>query len=73
MTLEEIKSLEHITVLEGEYNLTITPDFDYYVEVEDTPVNQIYYDSFEILIQPEYSQMWVKSLIPDTSINDASL
>ena len=43
MTLEEIKSLEHITVLEGEYNITITPDYDYYCEVEDTPENEIYY------------------------------
>lgn len=64
MTLEEIKSLEHITVLEGEYNITITPDYDYYCEVEDTPVNEIIYGPFDMMIQPEYNTIWVRKFQP---------
>lgn len=83
MTLEEIKLLEHIEVIENEYNIIIIPEPFYYVEVEDIPVNQIYYDVFEMLKQSEYSQIWVKcfdiepiivdSSIVDSSIADASL
>lgn len=69
MTLEEIKSLEHIEVLEGEYDITIIPDYDYYVEVEDIPENKFYYDSFDMIIQPEYSQMWVHCYV-DPSIGE---
>lgn len=83
MTLEEIKLLEHIEVIENEYNIIIIPEPFYYVEVEDIPVNQIYYDVFEMLKQSEYSQIYVKcfdiepiivdSSIVDSSIADASL
>lgn len=83
MTLDEIKLLEHIEVIENEYNIIIIPEPFYYVEVEDIPVNQIYYDVFEMLKQSEYSQIWVKcfdiepiivdSSIVDSSIADASL
>lgn len=85
MTLEEIKLLEHIEVIENEYNIIIMPEPLYYIEVEDIPVNQIYYDAFEMLKQSEYSQIWVKcfaldssvdaldSSIADSSIVDASL
>lgn len=73
MTLEEIKQLEHLTVDEFEYNIVLTPDYDYYIEVEDVPENKIYWESIEMLIQPEYSQIWVKCLAPDPSIADASL
>lgn len=72
MTLEEIKQLEHLTVEEQEYNIVLTPDLDYYLEVEDVPENKIYWVSVEMLIQPEYSQMWVKYYI-DPSTNDASI
>lgn len=73
MTLEEIKLLEHIEVIENEYNIIIIPESLYYIEVEDIPVNQIYYDEVEMIKQPEYSQIWVKCLAPDPSIADASL
>lgn len=83
MTLDEIKLLEHIEVIENEYNIIIIPEPFYYVEVEDIPVNQIYYDVFEMLKQSEYSQIYVKcfdiepiivdSSIVDSSIADASL
>lgn len=78
MTLEEIKLLEHIEVIENEYNIIIIPEPLYYIEVEDIPVNQIYYDAVEMMKQSEYSQIWVKcfaldSSIADTSITDASL
>ena len=63
MTLEEIKSLEHIDVLEDEYNITIIPDFEYYVEVEDVPEHQFYYGDFDMLIQDDYSQMWVHCVV----------
>lgn len=78
MTLEEIKLLEHIEVIENEYNIIIMPEPLYYVEVEDIPVNQIYYDVFEMLKQSEYSQIWVKCfdiepIIVDSSIDDSSI
>ena len=85
MTLEEIKLLEHIEVIENEYNIIIIPEPLYYIEVEDIPVNQIYYDEVEMMKQSEYSQIWVKSFeteqnndaldssIDDSSIADASL
>lgn len=64
MTLEEIKSLEHITVLENEYSIEITPEINYYCEVEDIPQNKIFCKPFDMLIQPEYNTIWVKSFIP---------
>ena len=85
MTLEEIKLLEHVEVIENEYNIIIIPEPLYYIEVEDIPVNQIYYDEVEMMKQAEYSQIWVKcfeseqnideidSSIADASIADASL
>lgn len=73
MTLEEIKQLEHLTVDEFEYNIVLTPDYDYYIEVEDVPENKIYWESVEMLIQPEYSQMWVKYYIDPSTDIDASL
>lgn len=85
MTLEEIKLLEHIEVIENEYNIIIIPEPLYYIEVEDIPVNQIYYDEVEMMKQAEYSQILVKcfeseqsndmidSSIADASIADASL
>ena len=85
MTLEEIKLLEHIEVIENEYNIIIIPEPLYYIEVEDIPVNQIYYDEVEMMKQSEYSQIMVKcfdteqsigmidSSITDASIDDASL
>jgi hypothetical protein len=80
MTLEEIKLLEHIEVIENEYNIIIIPEPFYYVEVEDIPVNQIHYDVFEMLKQSEYSQIWVKCFAldacidaPDASIVDSSI
>jgi hypothetical protein len=73
MTLEEIKLLEHIEVIENEYNIIIIPEPLYYIEVEDIPVNQIYYDAVEMMKQLEYSQIWVKCFAPDPSIADASL
>lgn len=85
MTLEEIKLLEHIEVIENEYNIIIIPEPLYYIEVEDIPVNQIYYDEVEMMKQSEYSQIWVKCFdteqsidvidasIADSSIADASL
>lgn len=85
MTLEEIKLLEHIEVIENEYNIIIIPEPLYYIEVEDIPVNQIYYDEVEMMKQSEYSQIWVKcfdteqsidaldSSIDDSSIADVSL
>lgn len=85
MTLEEIKLLEHIEVIENEYNIIIIPEPLYYIEVEDIPVNQIYYDAVEMMKQSEYSQIFVKCFeteqsidvidasIVDSSIADASL
>ena len=85
MTLEEIKLLEHIEVIENEYNIIIIPEPLYYIEVEDIPVNQIYYDAVEMMKQSEYSKIWVKCFeteqsidmidasIADSSIADASL
>ena len=80
MTLEEIKLLEHIEVIENEYNIIIIPEPLYYIEVEDIPVNQIYYDEVEMMKQSEYSQIWVKCVetdqsidVIDSSIADASL
>lgn len=73
MTLEEIKLLEHVEVIENEYNIIIIPEPFYYVEVEDIPVNQIHYDVFEMLKQPEYSQIWVKCFALDASIADSSI
>ena len=78
MTLEEIKLLEHIEVIENEYNIIIIPEPFYYIEVEDIPVNQIYYDAVEMMKQTEYSQIFVKCFeteqsIADSSIADASL
>ena len=69
MTLEEIKLLEHIEVIENEYNIIIIPEPLYYIEVEDIPVNQIYYDEVEMIKQPEYSQIWVKCFALDSSID----
>lgn len=69
MTLEEIKLLEHIEVIENEYNIIIIPEPFYYVEVEDIPVNQIHYDVFEMLKQSEYSQILVKCFALDSSID----
>lgn len=80
MTLEEIKLLEHIEVIENEYNIIIIPEPLYYIEVEDVPVNQIYYDEVEMMKQTEYSQIFVKCFeteqsidMIDASIADASL
>ena len=80
MTLEEIKLLEHIEVIENEYNIIIIPEPLYYIEVEDVPVNQIYYDEVEMMKQSEYSQIMVKCFdteqsidMIDSSIADASL
>ena len=78
MTLEEIKLLEHIEVIENEYNIIIIPEPLYYIEVEDIPVNQIYYDAVEMMKQTEYSNILVKyinqdQIIVDASIADASL
>ena len=69
MTLEEIKLLEHIEVIENEYNIIIIPEPLYYIEVEDIPVNQIYYDEVEMMKQSEYSQIWVKCVETDQSID----
>ena len=80
MTLEEIKLLEHVEVIENEYNIIIIPEPLYYIEVEDIPVNQIYYDAVEMMKQSEYSQILVKCFdteqsidMIDSSIDDASL
>ena len=80
MTLEEIKLLEHIEVIENEYNIIIIPEPLYYIEVEDIPVNQIYYNEVEMMKQSEYSQIMVKCFeseqsidVIDSSIADASL
>ena len=85
MTLEEIKLLEHIEVIENEYNIIIIPEPLYYIEVEDISVNQIYYNEVEMMKQSEYSKIIVKcfeteqsidvidSSIDDESIVDASL
>ena len=85
MTLEEIKLLEHIEVIENEYNIIIIPEPLYYIEVEDIPVNQIYYDEVEMMKQSEYSKILVKcfdteqsidviySSVDDASIIDVSL
>lgn len=69
MTLEEIKLLEHIEVIENEYNIIIIPEPLYYIEVEDIPVNQIYYEAVEMMKQPEYSQILVKCFVQDPSID----
>ena len=78
MTLEEIKLLEHIEVIENEYNIIIIPEPLYYIEVEDIPLNQIYYDQVEMMKQSEYSKITVKCFdteqnIVDSSIVDASI
>ena len=75
MTLEEIKLLEHIEVIENEYNIIIIPEPLYYIEVEDIPVNQIYYDEVEMMKQSEYSQIWVKCFDTEQNIDgiDASI
>ena len=80
MTLEEIKLLEHIEVIENEYNIIIIPEPLYQIEVEDIPVNQIYYNEVEMMKQSEYSQIMVKCFeseqsidVIDSSIADASL
>ena len=73
MTLEEIKLLEHVEVIENEYNIIIIPEPLYYIEVEDIPVNQIYYDEVEMMKQSEYSQIWVKCFDTEQSIVDASI
>lgn len=73
MTLEEIKLLEHIEVIENEYNIIIIPEPLYYIEVEDIPVNQIYYDEVEMMKQSEYSQILVKSFDTEQSIVDSSV
>ena len=73
MTLEEIKLLEHIEVIENEYNIIIIPEPFYYIEVEDIPVNQIYYDEVEMMKQTEYSQIWVKCFETEQSIVDSSV
>lgn len=73
MTLEEIKLLEHIEVIENEYNIIIIPEPLYYIEVEDIPVNQIYYDEVEMMKQSEYSQILVKCFETEQSIDDASI
>lgn len=73
MTLEEIKLLEHIEVIENDYNIIIIPEPLYYVEVEDIPVNQIYYDAVEMMKQSEYSQIWVKCFDIEPSIEDSSI
>lgn len=73
MTLEEIKLLEHIEVIENEYNIIIMPEPLYYIEVEDIPVNQIYYDAVEMMKQTEYSNIYVKYINQDQSIADASI
>ena len=73
MTLEEIKLLEHIEVIENEYNIIIMPEPLYYIEVEDIPVNQIYYDEVEMMKQTEYSKIYVKYINQDQSIVDASI
>ena len=80
MTLEEIKLLEHIEVIENEYNIIIIPEPFYYIEVEDIPVNQIYYDEVEMMKQSEYSKIIVKCFeteqsidMIDSSIADTSL
>lgn len=73
MTLEEIKLLEHIEVIENEYNIIIIPEPLYYIEVEDIPVNQIYYDSVEMMKQTEYSKIYIKYINQDQSIVDSSI
>ena len=73
MTLEEIKLLEHIEVIENEYNIILIPEPLYYIEVEDIPVNQIYYDEVEMMKQSEYSQIWVKCFESEQSIDDSSI
>lgn len=80
MTLEEIKLLEHIEVIENEYNIIIIPEPLYYIEVEDIPVNQIYYDAVEMMKQAEYSKIFVKGFeteqsidMIDSSVADSSL
>ena len=73
MTLEEIKLLEHIEVIENEYNIIIIPEPLYYIEVEDIPVNQIYYDAVEMLKQSEYSNIYVKYINQEQSIDDSSI
>lgn len=73
MTLEEIKLLEHIEVIENEYNIIIIPEPLYYIEVEDIPVNQIYYDAVEMMKQTEYSKIYVKYINQEQSIDDPSI
>ena len=73
MTLEEIKLLEHIEVIENEYNIIIIPEPLYYIEVEDIPVNQIYYDAVKMMKQTEYSKIFVKYINQEQSIADSSI
>ena len=73
MTLEEIKLLEHIEVIENEYNIIIIHEPLYYIEVEDIPVNQIYYDAVEMMKQSEYSNIYVKYINQEQSIDDSSI
>ena len=73
MTLEEIKLLEHIEVIENEYNIIIIPEPLYYIEVEDVPGNQIYYDEVEMMKQSEYSKIMVKCFDTEQNIVDSSI
>ena len=70
MTLEEIKLLEHIKVIENEYNIIIIPEPLYYIEAEDIPVNQIYYDAVEMMKQSEYSNINImcNKMIPEKNL-----
>ena len=75
MTLEEIKLLEHIEIVEENENyIIIKPDTFYYIQVKDIPEDVKYYKEMGIIKQPEYSQMTVKSIfeneIIDSSITD---
>lgn len=57
MTLDEIKQIHNITVIEEENFIILVPDIYCYIKIEGRPDDEIYYGELKMLKQDEYSDI----------------
>lgn len=57
MTLDEIKQVKNLTVIEEENFIILIPDIYCYIKIEGRPDDEIYYGEVKMLKQDEYSDI----------------
>lgn len=57
MTLDEIKQVKNLQVIEEENFIILIPDIYCYIKIEGRPDDEIYYGEVKMLKQDEYSDI----------------